>query len=354
MPTYTHGGDVWAYARPMLDFSANLHPLGMPPAVAEAARSAVAMAIHYPDPLCRALRRAIAARDGVSEEQILCGAGAADLIVRLCLALRPKKALITAPTFSEYGQALSLTDCAVSRHLLHPEEGFDLTEAILPEITGDTDLVFLCNPNNPTGRLIDPGLLRSILRRCEETETVLAVDECFLELTSAEGMAPLLERHPSLVLLRAFTKTYAMPGLRLGYLLTANAPLLEAVAAAGQPWSVSTVAQAAGIAACGCTDWPRKGRELLERERPALLKGLRDLGLAVWEGSANYLLFHAQGDMTLKERLEARDILIRSCGNYPGLGPEYYRVAVRTAPDNAILLRALKEALPRDISRDKQ
>ena len=134
-------------------------------------------------------------------------------------------------------------------------------------------------------------------------------------------------------------------GLRLGYLLTANTPLLEAAAAAGQPWSVSTVAQAAGIAACGCRDWPRKGREVLAVERPALLKGLRDLGLTVWEGSANYLLFRAQGNIPLKERLEERDILIRSCANYPGLGPEYYRVAVRTAPDNAILLRALKEAL---------
>ena len=345
MPTYTHGGDVWAYARPVLDFSANLHPLGMPPAVAEAARAAVPLAIHYPDPLCRELRRAIAARDGVGEDQILCGAGAADLIIRLCLALQPRKALVTAPTFSEYGQALSLAGCAVSRHLLHPEEHFDLTESILPEITQDTDLVFLCNPNNPTGRLIAPALLAAILRRCEEAGALLVVDECFLELTEAEGMSPLLHTHPALVLLRAFTKTYAIPGLRLGYLLTANTPLLEAAAAAGQPWSVSTVAQAAGIAACGCRDWPRKGREVLAVERPALLKGLRDLGLTVWEGSANYLLFRAQGNIPLKERLEERDILIRSCANYPGLGPEYYRVAVRTAPDNAILLRALKEAL---------
>ncbi len=345
MPTYTHGGDVWAYAHPILDFSANLHPLGMPPSVAEAARASVPMAIHYPDPLCRGLRRAIAARDGAAEDQILCGAGAADLIVRLCLGLRPKKALVTAPTFSEYEQSLSLTGCAVAHHILRAEENFDLTEAILPEITADTDLVFLCTPNNPTGRLIAPALLETILRRCEETDTLLVVDECFLELTEGTGMTPLLSAHPSLILLRAFTKTYAIPGLRLGYLLTANTALLEAVAAAGQPWSVSTVAQAAGVAACSCRDWPRKGREVLAVERPALLKGLRALGLTVWEGSANYLLFRAAGDTTLKERLEGRNILIRSCANYPGLGPDYYRTAVRTAPDNAILLRALKEVL---------
>lgn len=345
MPTYSHGGDVWAYPHPVLDFSANLHPLGMPPAVAEAARAAVPLAIHYPDPLCRELRRAIAARDGVSEDQILCGAGAADLIVRLCLALRPQKALVTAPTFSEYEQALSLVGCTVSHYLLRPEEQFDLTDAVLPEISRGTDLVFLCTPNNPTGRLIPLPLLRKVLLRCEAAGALLVVDECFLELAGGAGMTPFLRNHPSLVLLRAFTKTYAMPGLRLGYLLTANASLLEAVAAAGQPWSVSTVAQAAGVAACRCADWPRKGREILERERPALLAGLRGLGLTAWEGSANYLLFRAAGDKTLKERLEARHILIRACANYPGLGPDYYRTAVRTEPDNAVLLRALKEVL---------
>ena len=105
------------------------------------------------------------------------------------------------------------------------------------------------------------------------------------------------------------------------------------------------MAQAAGVAACSCKDWPQKGREVLAVERPALLKGLRDLGLTVWEGSANYLLFRAAGDKTLKERLEGQNILIRSCANYPGLGPDYYRTAVRTAPDNERLLRALQEVL---------
>ena len=345
MPTYSHGGDVWAYPHPVLDFSANLHPLGMPPAVAEAARAAVPLAIHYPDPLCRELRRAIAARDGVSEDQILCGAGAADLIVRLCLALRPRKALVTAPTFSEYEQALSLVGCAVGHHLLRPEDQFDLTDAILPEITRGTDLVFLCTPNNPTGRLIPQTFLRKVLLRCEDAGALLVVDECFLELAGDEAMTPFLRNHPSLILLRAFTKTYAMPGLRLGYLLTANMSLLEAVAAAGQPWSVSTVAQSAGVAACRCADWPRRGREILEKERPVLLAGLRAMGFTVWEGSANDLLFRAAGAKTLKERLEGQNILIRSCANYPGLGPDYYRTAVRTAPDNERLLRALKEVL---------
>ena len=345
MPTYTHGGDIWAYDRPMLDFSANLHPLGMPPQVAQAARDAVAGAVHYPDPLCRALRAAIARRDSVSEDQILCGGGAADLIVRLCLALRPKTALVTAPTFSEYEGGLNLVGCAVRRHMLRGEEDFDLTEAILPAITADLDLLFLCTPNNPTGRLPDPALLRAVLRRCGETGTRLVLDECFLELTDGEAATDLLRENRQLFLLRAFTKTYAIPGLRLGYGLCADTALLDAMFRAGQPWAVSTVAQAAGVAACALPQWPEAGREFLRRERPKLLAGLRALGLTVWEGSANYLLFRAQGDFTLKERLEGQNILIRSCANYAGLGADYYRTAVRTGPDNEQLLRALKEVL---------
>ena len=345
MFTCTHGGDVWAYERPMLDFSANLHPLGMPPAVAEAARRAVEAADRYPDPLCRALRADIARRDGVSPAEVLCGAGAADLIVRLCLALRPKTALVTAPTFSEYEGALRLAGCAVRRHPLRAEESFDLTEDILSAITEDLDLLFLCNPNNPTGRLISPDLLRAICRRCGETGTRLALDECFIELTDAPPATPLLRDNPRLLLLRAFTKSYAVPGLRLGYALCADAGLLKAMARAGQPWSVSAVAQAAGIAACALPRWPEAGRALLCAERPKLLTGLRSLGLTVWEGAANYLLFRAPGDRTLKERLAERGILLRSCADYAGLGAEDYRTAVRRPEDNARLLRALQEVL---------
>ena len=345
MPTYTHGGDVWAYDRPVADFSANLHPLGMPEEVAQAARDAVADAVHYPDPLCRRLRRAIAARDGVAPDQVICGGGAADLILRLCQAVRPRKALVTAPTFSEYEQALSLAGCETVRYPLSAANAFDLTEAFLSALSPALDLVFLCTPNNPTGRLIPPPLLEQIAGRCRELGIRLVVDECFLELTDGRPITDLLPEHPQLFLLRAFTKTYAVPGLRLGYGLSSDAALLEALYRAGQPWGVSTVAQAAGIAACGCTQWPEQGRAILRRERPRLLAALRSLGFTVWEGAANYLLFRVPGDLTLKERLASRGVLIRSCANYPGLGPDYYRAAVSTADRNQLLIQALQEVL---------
>lgn len=345
MPTYTHGGDIWAFGSPVLDFSANLHPLGMPREVAAAARAAVAEAIHYPDPFCRRLRAAISSLLDVPAEQVICGGGAADLIGRLCLALRPRRAVVTAPTFSEYEQFLRLAGCRVERYGLRGEEQFDLTEPFLDAVEDGVDMVFLCTPNNPTGRLVPPALLERIAARCRERGALLVVDECFITLTDGLSILPLLDRYPNLFLLRAFTKSYAMPGLRLGYGLCADEALLDRLYAAGQPWGVSTVAQAAGEAACAVPDWPERGRVLLRAERPRLTAALRDLGLTVWEGEANYLLFRAPGDQGLKERLAERGILIRSCANYPGLAGDYYRTAVRTREDNETLIRNLKEVL---------
>ena len=351
MLPYTHGGDVLTaqarYGGPVLDCSANLTPLGMPPQVGEAAAAAAAQAAPYPDPLCRALRAAIAAHDGVAPEQVLCGSGAAELIFRLAYALKPRRALVTAPTFSEYEGALSAAGCAVARHLLRRERDFDVDEGILEAIGPDTELVFLCTPNNPTGRLISRDLLLRIAEKCRDLGAVLAVDECFLPLScGGPGLAPWLVEYPNLLLLRAFTKSYAMAGLRLGYALCADTALLERMSAGGPPWSVSTPAQAAGLAALTqCPDWPEKARAFLEGERPALAEGLSALGLDVVPGQANYLLFRAAGVADLKERMLTQGVLIRSCANYHGLGEDWYRVCVGQAEQNRRLLAALSEVL---------
>lgn len=340
MPNYTHGGDIWG-REAVLDFSANLHPLGMPPEVAAAAREAVGAAGRYPDPHCAALRAAIAARDGAEPGEVICGAGAGDLIFRLCLALRPRRAMVTAPAFSEYERGLALAGCAVERYPLRPDNGFDLDGGILDAIGGGLDVLFLCTPNNPTGRLIDPALLEQIAERCRTVGTQLIVDECFLELSEGTPMRP----EGNVFLLRAFTKSYAIPGLRLGYGLCADRALLERLYGAAQPWTVSNVAQAAGLAACGCPDWPERGRALLRTERPRLAEELRGLGLTVWDGQANYLLFRAPGQFGLREALLDKGMLIRSCGNFEGLSGDYYRVCVRTGEDNHRLLQALREVL---------
>ena len=347
MKESTHGGDLVAaravWGGEVLDFSANLNPLGMPESVRQAAVGAVKEAVHYPDPLCRALSAAIARRDGVAPEQVLCGNGAADLVFRLAFSERPRRALVTAPTFSEYEEAVSAAGCGVVRHVLDPERDFDLTEAVLDDLEPGLDLAFFCTPNNPTGRVIRRELMEAILEKCRAAGIRLVVDECFLALSDGgeeASLAGYLEQYPNLLLLRAFTKSYAMPGLRLGYCLSADTALLDRLSRCAQPWSVSGPAQAAGLAAAAEPLHP-----LLARQRSWLTQAMEGLGLRVFPSAANYLLFRAPGVSDLKERLLGRGVLIRSCANYPGLGEDYYRVAVRLRGENERLIQAMKEVL---------
>ena len=348
----THGGDWAGFAArygaetPLLDCSANVSPLGLPAGVAAALSGCVTRCSRYPDPLCRALSGAIGEAEGVPAGWVLCGNGAADLIWRAALALKPARALVTAPTFAEYQAALEAAGCRVEAFRLEEKKDFVLDESFLDALEPGVGMVFLCEPNNPTGRTSPRPLLERILARCRAIGTVLVVDECFgdfLEDPAAHTLKGCLGAYPNLVILKAFTKIYGMAGVRLGYLLGSDEDLLDRLRRAGQPWAVSTPAQEAGLAALKETEYVRQVRALIAQERPVLAAGLRALGCRVVEGEANYLLFRCE--MPLIEPLRQRGILLRSCGNYEGLDDAWYRTAVRTGPENARLLGALKEVL---------
>ena len=177
-----HGGDWAAYqakhdALPRLDFSANVSPLGPPEGVKRAMREAIEHVAQYPDPRCCALRKALGEHHGADPAHILCGNGAADLIDRLALALRPKRALVTAPTFSEYAEALERVGGQVISFPLREEHSFAVTPEILDAITPDLDVLFLCEPNNPTGRTTEPGLLQAILEKGRACGVLVVLDE---------------------------------------------------------------------------------------------------------------------------------------------------------------------------------
>ena len=357
MPRTAHGGDVATYREHFgadpLDFSANSNPLGMSPAARIAAADALRESDRYPDPRCRELRAALAGCTGVAADHVICGNGAADLIWRLALALRPRRALVCAPTFSEYEAALRATAapgpgaCRVVRHELRRAEGLALTEHVLDDVTPGTDVAFLCAPNNPTGLVPPRALLEAALARCEEVGALLVVDECFngfLSDPDAASLRGLVESHPRLLVLGAFTKLYGMAGLRLGWTLCSDEALLAAVGAAGQVWPVSNVAQAAGTAALSDDAFIARTRALVAKERPRLAAGLTQAGCTVYPGQANYLFFESPAP-DLYDRLAARGVLIRDCANYPGLRPGDCRVAVRTPVENDALLRAVCEEL---------
>lgn len=345
----THGGDtvgfVERYGVAPLDFSVNINPFGLSPKVREALSKVAERACSYPDPLYRRLRGAIAIYENVPTEQVACGNGAAELIWRLAFALQPKRALVLAPTFSEYETALSAVGCQVAHYYLAEASGFCLDSGILNAVTQETDVLFLCNPNNPTGLATDVELLRQLLLRCHSCGTVLVVDECFLDFLSdfeQKTMKPYLSDHPNLIILKAFTKLYGMPGLRLGYCLCSDAALLEQLNAAGQCWPVSTAAEDAGLAALTDRDFVKKTRTYLPAERERMVQELTALGLCVWPGEANYLLFRTEIP-NFQEKLALRGILVRSCGNYIGLDKRYFRTAILLPEMNNQLLAAIRQ-----------
>ncbi len=349
MPGSIHGGDIYAYEREYgekpLDFSSNINPLKMPKGVLAALCEAAIHADCYPDPnsvdLCRELSRF----EQVPQEWLFCSNGAADLIYRIVYARRPKRALLLAPTFSEYEAALRAGKCKIQFSRLEAKEQFHLTEAFLEEMTPGYDILFLCNPNNPTGQVISADLMEKIVKKCIENQTLLVVDECFLDFSQEYlqlTAKKYLKDNPYLVVLKAFTKTFALAGARLGYLICSDAQFLRQIEAAGQPWAVSTLAQAAGEAALhNAPEYLAKTRKYLQREREFLRYGLTCCGYKVFESHANFLFFLAQ-DTQLVQKMRQEGILIRGCENYRGLGSGYYRVAIRRHEDNIKLLAAFE------------
>ena len=225
MTPYTHGGDVLTartrFGGDVLDCSANLNPLGMPPAVQAAAAAAAADSARYPDPLCRALRAAIAAHDGVAPEQVLCGGGAAELIFRLAYALGPRRAMVTAPAFSEYEEALTAAGCAVTRHPLRRENRFDVDGGLLDVIAPGVELVFLCTPNNPTGGVLSEDVLKELADIAISNDLMVISDEVYERLVYDGAKHISIASLPSMkertFTMNGMSKAYAMDGWRLGY-----------------------------------------------------------------------------------------------------------------------------------------
>ena len=337
-----HGGDVYTN-KVRMDFSANLNPAGTPREVTEALIKAAQSCGAYPDPYCAALREKIARYEGVSGESVLCGNGAAELIYAFAYALpKGEKALIVSPTFCDYEAALAAAGIEAEHYVLSEKDGFRVTDALPDADIAKYGAVFLCSPNNPTGFTVDAGIVRALA----QTGVRLFLDLCFLDLTDEPDkydVPALLRDFPNVAVLRAFTKSFAMAGVRLGYLLCADGAFLTEMSKKTQCWNVSSLAQAAGVAALDCGNWLRGSVKEIHREREKLAEGLRALGVRVYPGEANFLLLYSETD--LYGELLQRGVLIRDCSNYVGLRKGFYRIAVRTPEENAALLTAVKEAL---------
>lgn len=346
---HQHGGGLYSHPG-FLDFSANINPLGPPWSVVSAAKSAMERVCCYPQVGAERLCQAISEMEQVEARQIFCGNGAAEVIFSLVLARKPKKALIIAPTFQEYERALRSVDCEIVFAYLHSENKFQLRQ--LPKNLDQTiDMVFCCNPNNPTGTLTGQKMMAALLTACEQCGALLVVDECFMDFVYDKGptMKNFLRSTDHLFLVKAFTKTFGIPGLRLGYGLCRDEGLLARMQEVTQPWNVSLPAQEAGIAAAGETEFLEISRRKVEEEKQYLRKQLsffdstekEGFFIAVYGDAANFIFF--QSIPGLCRLLMEYQILIRDCGNFQGLRQGWYRIAVRTREENERLAEALRK-----------
>ena len=350
----THGGNIREAVRrygvaekAITDFSSSINPRGPSSVAKRAARKAVDRIDRYPDPAMSELRAAIARYYGIKSEQVVCGNGSNALIHLIPRVFKPKRVLIPVPTFSEYAAAVEDAGGEVVPLKLQEQNGYRVDPLDLSFALKGVDMAFLCNPNNPTGALTTKAEMLDILKSSCENGVRLVVDEAFMDFVEAESMAKEAVQSSNLIVLRAFTKFYAMPGLRVGYAIT-DAATAQRLRSGQEPWTIDIPSEQAAIAAL--TDWgyAAKTRRYIAKERERLLSSLRLIrGVEPFPSSANFILLKLTGidSQLLTDRLGRRGLLVRDCSSFGGLDNRYIRIAVRTWWQNRRLLKAFREIL---------
>ncbi len=361
MDTRTHGGNIWQLARNLgcepreiLDFSASINPFGPPSWLEETIRDAVSGLRHYPDPDCAELLQAASRHYGICVNELVADNGTAEILHRLPPLLtedfRPRRAVIPGPAYADYAATCAAHGLEVEHLPLEPRDDFaldwDRLDDRLREDSRSPALIFLGQPNNPTGRTFSPDRLRALA--AEHPRCWFIVDEAFADFVS--GLDRLLhKRPPNVVVLLSLTKFYALPGLRIG--LAAMDPALATRYRKRSPdWSVNSLAQVVGTRCLQDAAFQRDGRGRAARERDRFTAALAGLtGLRVYPSEANFLLCRGIGPQFeagwLAGKLLEQRIAIRVCANFPGLDRSYFRLAVRQPEENDRLLTALTELL---------
>jgi len=344
MAPVTHGGRALTFAREhdidyhnVLDFSANINPLGPSPAALEAMKQQIDRVGVYPDEKSALLVQALSNRFGIAADTILPGNGATELLYFWLRTIRPRTATLVVPTFVEYRKALQSVGTAIQTIQLHPDEHFRLRP-----VRTEADVVIVTNPNNPSGSYAPP---EEMLERISEFDasTNIFIDEAFVEFTAQPSFARYCERFPNLWVLRSMTKFYALPGVRLGYLVGSG---VRGLSEKREPWQVNVLAEVAGVASLEDRAHEEATMQLIQRERIWLWKQLQTVrAIKAFPTAANFFLAQCESRETL-ERLQSGliedNILIRDCSAIEGIDGPYFRFAIKTRPENLRLLNRLR------------
>ncbi len=331
----------------IIDFSASINPLGCPEVVRKAVSEQFNDIQHYPDSQCTDLRKTIAEKIPCNESSVIIGNGSNELFYLIPRALKPAKGVLLQPTFGEFKDAFCNSEVEVIE-IINDDNNFPVINTNISRLSSVEDgMIFLCNPNNPTGQLTRREDIIELVNR--NPNRMIVIDEAFMDFVDEDEKYSVIKDAPlmdNLIVVRSLTKFYAFPGLRLGYLVT-NESIVNKLMRYKEPWTVNTIAQVAGMAAINDGAFAANTRQYVSGEKAFLYEGMRALnGIQPFKPTVNFILVRIEHNgitsSEIQNLLLKNNILIRNCSNFVGLDEKYFRVAVKTREDNQKLLNALE------------
>ena len=377
-----HGGNIYKVFREknlkeILDYSSNINPYGIPESLKKRITENLEILERYPDPDYVELREKLANLNNVNLSDIILGNGATEIIFLFMKVINPKKILIVSPTFGEYeravkateipGDIVSLSCSGDNKNIENKEieiEYFELKESddfklnignLKNELEKKYDLLIICNPNNPTGKFLKLDQTEEILKECNKYDTKLFIDEAFIEFL-ADGMKESIinteENKKNLFVTRAFTKFFAIPGLRLGYGMYFDKELEKKISEKKEPWSVNNIAEMAGLTVLDDTEYIEKTLKWITKEKIYMYEKLNKIsGIKVYETEVNFiagkidekLFSEGLNVKVLREKMLEQGILIRDASNFKFLDERFFRLAIKDRESNKRVIEVLRE-----------
>ena len=377
-----HGGNIYKVFREknikeILDYSSNINPYGIPESLKSRIIENLEILERYPDPDYVELREKLANLNNVNLSDIILGNGATEIIFLFMKVINPKKILIVSPTFGEYERAvkavgtsrnsIDLSCSDDNKNIENKEieiEYFELKESddfklnignLKNQLEKKYDLLIICNPNNPTGKFLKLAQTEEILKECNKYDTKLFIDEAFIEFL-ADGMKESIinteENKKNLFVTRAFTKFFAIPGLRLGYGMYFDKELEQKISEKKEPWSVNNIAELAGLTVLDDTEYIEKTLKWITKEKIYMYEKLNEIsGIKVYETEVNFitgkidekLFLEGLNVKILREKMLEQGILIRDASNFKFLDERFFRLAIKDRASNDRVIEAMKE-----------
>lgn len=378
-----HGGNIYKIFREknikeILDYSSNINPYGIPESLKKRITENLEILERYPDPDYVELRQKLSNLNKVNLSDIILGNGATEIIFLFMKVINPKKILIVSPTFGEYERAVKATEISGDTVSLSSSNGdnknienkkieieyFELKESddfklnignLKNELENKYDLLIICNPNNPTGKFLKLAQTEEILKECNKYDTKLFIDEAFIEFL-ADGMKESIinteENKKNLFVTRAFTKFFAIPGLRLGYGMYFDKELEKKISEKKEPWSVNNFAEMAGLTVLDDAEYIEKTLKWIAEEKIYMYEKLNKIsGMKVYETEVNFitgkidekLFSEGLNVKVLREKMLEQGILIRDASNFKFLDERFFRLAIKDRASNERVIEAMKE-----------